>query len=62
MTKKKGPQMVHLPAEQELASEIESLVDTAAESVNEEELAERERNANKVVENVRARVSPRERA
>jgi len=61
MTKKKGPQMAH-PAEDELANEIASLIDTAAETVDDEELAERERKANRVVENVRERASRRERA
>jgi ElaB/YqjD/DUF883 family membrane-anchored ribosome-binding protein len=45
------------PAQEELISEIESLIEDAAESVDEDELAERERKANEVVERVRARVS-----
>jgi ElaB/YqjD/DUF883 family membrane-anchored ribosome-binding protein len=63
MSKKKGPQMAHPHlAEQELANEIESLIDTAAERVGEEELAEREQKANQIVENVRERASRLERA
>jgi hypothetical protein len=63
MTKKKGPQMAHAhPAEDALISEMESLIDDVAESVDDEELAKREREANEVVENVRARVSRQERA
>ena len=63
MTKKKGPRMAHpYPAQDALASEIESLIDDAAENVDDEELAERERKANEVVENLRARVSRQERA
>lgn len=63
MTKKKEPKMAHPhPAQDALISEIESLIDDAAESVGEEELAERERKANEVVEGVRARVSRQERA
>lgn len=63
MTKKKGPKMAHPnPALEELANEIESLIDVAAESVDEEELAERERKANQIVEDVRERASRRERA
>jgi hypothetical protein len=63
MTKKKGPQMVHThPAEQALVHELDSLIDGAAEGVDESELEDRERKANEVVENVRARVSRRDRA
>jgi hypothetical protein len=63
MTKKKGPQMAHPnPAQDELVNEFESLIDVAAESTNDEELAERERKANKIVEDVRERASRRERA
>ena len=40
-----------------LITEPGSLIDDAAESVGEEELAERERKANEIVEKVRARVS-----
>ena len=54
--------MAHPHPAEELANEIESLIDTAAESVDEEELAERERKANQIVENVRERASRRERA
>lgn len=62
MTKKKGPQMAHpYPAQDALLSEIESLIESEAE-VDEEELAERERKANEIVENVRARVSRQEKA
>ena len=61
MTKKKGPQMAHA-AEDELASEIESLIDEASESVDEQELSDRERKANEVVEDVRERAARRERA
>lgn len=61
MTKKKEPQMAHT-AEQDLISEIESIIDDASESVSEDELAKREQAANQVVENVRERVSRRERA
>jgi ElaB/YqjD/DUF883 family membrane-anchored ribosome-binding protein len=58
MTRKKGPRMANpYPAQEELISEIESLIEDAAESVDEDELAERERKANEVVERVRARVS-----
>jgi ElaB/YqjD/DUF883 family membrane-anchored ribosome-binding protein len=58
MTKKKGPQMANpSPAQEALISEIESLIEDAAESVDKDELAERERKANEVVERVRARVS-----
>jgi len=62
MTKRKGPQMAHShPAQDALLSEIESLIESEAE-VGEEELAERERKASEIVENVRARVSRKERA
>jgi ElaB/YqjD/DUF883 family membrane-anchored ribosome-binding protein len=49
------------PAQDALLSEIESLIESEAE-VGEEELAERERKASEIVENVRARVSRKERA
>lgn len=49
-------------AQNALAREIDALIDGAVESVDEEELAKREREANAVVEKVRARVSRRERA
>ena len=63
MTKKKGPKMVHPnPAQDELINEIESIIDTAAESASDKELAERERQANRVIDEVRERVSRRERA
>jgi len=61
MTKRKGPQMAHT-AEEELIKEFGSLIDEAAENLTEDELAERERRANEVVENVRERVGQRERA
>lgn len=61
MTKKKGPQMTHT-AEDELLNEIESIIDDAAESADEEEMSKREQNANQVVDGVRERVSRRERA
>jgi ElaB/YqjD/DUF883 family membrane-anchored ribosome-binding protein len=61
MTKKKGPQMAH-GAEQELISEIESIIDKASENADEEEMSERERKANEVVQGVRERVARRERA
>lgn len=55
--------MAHLnPAQDELVNEIESLIDSAVESVDEEELAERERKANQIIEDVRERASRRERA
>jgi hypothetical protein len=63
MTKKKEPQMAHAhPAEDALISAMESLIDDVAESVDDEELAKREREANEIVEDVRARASRRERA
>jgi hypothetical protein len=63
MTKKKGPQMAHAhPAEDALISAMEALIDDAAEGVDDEELAKREREANEIVEDVRARASRRERA
>ena len=61
MTKKKGPQMAHA-AEQELISEIESIIDAASENADEEEMSEREHKANEVVKSVRDRVARRERA
>ncbi len=61
MTKKKGSQMAHT-AEQELISEIESIIDNASENADEEEMAERERKANEIVQGVRERVARRERA
>ena len=61
MTKKKGPHMAHA-AEQELISEIESIIDKASENADEEEMAEREQKANEVVKGVRERVARRERA
>jgi ElaB/YqjD/DUF883 family membrane-anchored ribosome-binding protein len=62
MTKKKEPQMAHShPAQDALVSELQSLIEKEAE-VDDKELAERERKASEVVENVRARVSRRERA
>ena len=55
--------MAHLnPALDELASEIESIIDTAADSVDEQELVDRERAANEIVESARDRASRRERA
>jgi len=63
MTKKKGPQMAHpYPAQEALAEEIQSLIDTTTDTVDEGELAERERKANELIEAVRARASRRERA
>ena len=63
MTKRRGSKMAHPhPAQDALARELDSLIDDAAESADEEELAEREEKASEVVENVRARVSRRERA
>jgi hypothetical protein len=63
MSKKKEPQMAHpQPAQEALISEFESLIDGAADQVDENELAKREKEANEVVENVRARVARRERA
>jgi hypothetical protein len=63
MTKKKGPQMAHpYPAQEALAQELDSLIEEGAEGTDEAELAKREREANEVVENLRARVSRRERA
>ena len=50
------------PAQDALAGEIESLIDDAVESVDEKEFEKRERKANEVVENVRARVSRQEKA
>ena len=47
------------PAQEELISEIESLIEDAAESVDEDELAERERKANEVVESARSRFASR---
>jgi ElaB/YqjD/DUF883 family membrane-anchored ribosome-binding protein len=62
MTKKKGPQMAHAdPAQDALLNELQSLIESEPE-VSDEELAERERKATEVVEDVRARVSRRERA
>lgn len=61
MTKRKGPQMAHT-AEDELLGEIESIIDDASESADEEEMARREQKANEVVEGVRERVARRERA
>jgi hypothetical protein len=58
MTKKKGPQMAHThPAEEALARKMDSIIDSAAESVDEMELERREAKANKIVEDVRARAS-----
>ena len=63
MTKRKGPQMADpQAAEDALANEVDALIEAAAEDADEQELAERERKANAVVEKVRARVSRRERA
>ena len=63
MTKKKEPKMAHSnPAQDALADEFESLIDHGSEGVDDEELAERERKTSEIVENVRARVSRRERA
>ena len=61
MTKKKGSQMAHA-AEQELISEIDSIIDKASENADEEEMSEREHKANEVVKSVRDRVARRERA
>jgi len=61
--KRKGPRMARpQPAQEALVKEIESLIEEAAETADEQELAHRERKANEIVENVRARVSRRERA
>lgn len=58
MTKKKRPQMAHMhPAEEALARKMDSIIDGAAESVDEMELEEREAKASKIVEDVRARAS-----
>jgi hypothetical protein len=63
MTKKKGPKMEHpYPAQDALAEEFQSLIDTAAETADENELLEREREADELIEKVRARPSRRERA
>lgn len=63
MTKKKGPQMAHPnPAQEALAQAFDALIEDAADEVEEAELAERERKANEIVANVRARASRRERA
>ncbi len=63
MKKKKEPQMAHpQPAQEALIREFESLIDSAADQVDENELAKREQEAKEVVENVRARASRRERA
>jgi len=63
MSKKKGPQMAHAyPAQEALAQEIDALIEDAAESVDKAELADREKKANEIVENVRVRASRRERA
>ena len=60
---RKGAQMEHqYPAQDALARKIESLIDGVVESVDEEEFEKRERKANEVVENVRARVSRQEKA
>jgi hypothetical protein len=61
MTKKKGPQMTHA-AEDELISEMGAIIDEASENADEQEMSERERNADSIVENVRERVARRERA
>ena len=61
MTKNKGSQMAHA-AEQELISEIESIIDKASENADEEEMTKRERKANEIVQGVRERVARRERA
>lgn len=63
MTKKKGPQMAHPnPALDALTHEFDELIDGVAEKVDESEMAERERKADELIENVRARASRRERA
>ncbi len=63
MTKKKEPKMAHPnPALDALTEEFENIIEHAAEQVDEEELAERERKADEFIESVRARASRRERA
>jgi hypothetical protein len=63
MAKKKGPKMAHPnPAQEELARELEGIASDAAVEVDEQEFARREEEANKVIEDVRARASRRERA
>jgi hypothetical protein len=63
MTKKKEPQMAHAnPALDELTKEFDVLIESAAEQVDDEELAERERKADEFIEGVRERASRRERA
>ena len=59
---KKGPKMAHPTAEEQLMREFDAIIDNAAENTDEAELLQREQQANAVVENVRARVSRRERA
>ena len=63
MKKKKEPRMAHpQPAQEALIREFESLLESAADELDEKELAKREREATEIVENVRARVARRERA
>lgn len=50
------------PAQEALAQAFDALIEDAADEVEEAELAERERKANEIVANVRARASRRERA
>jgi ElaB/YqjD/DUF883 family membrane-anchored ribosome-binding protein len=62
MTEKKRPKMAHAnPTQDALLNELQSLIESEPE-VSDEELAERERKATEIVEDVRARVSRRERA
>ena len=63
MTKKKGPKMAHAnPALDALKQEFDELIEGVAGKVDESEIAERERKAAELIENVRARASRRERA
>ena len=49
-------------AEDDLLSEIESIIDDASENADDEEMSKRERSANQVVDDVRERAGRRERA
>lgn len=63
MTKRKGPKMAHPnPALDALTQEFDEIIERASGQVEESELAERERKADKFIESLRGRASRQERA
>ena len=63
MPDKKGSQMAHPQPELEaLTRKIESLIDNAAERLDDEDFAKVEKEANQVIEDARARASRPKRA